>query len=254
MIAESQVVVLAGGLATRLGELARARPKLLAPVAGRPFADWLLAKLRSCGFAEVVLCVGHLGEAIRKHVGDGRRFGALVRYVDDGPTLLGTGGALRKATAHHAPPFLGPYGDSYLPFDYQAPLRDLRAHPESLGTLAVYRNEGRWDRSNVRLSGDHVAEYRPSTHPQALDRALSFIDYGAMALRRDAVLRIPPGQPYGLAELQAGLARQRLLRAYRAQQRFYEIGSPGGLADLSAEFAAHPTRYPHSTAEPEVEP
>ena len=91
------VAILAGGRATRLGSLVADLPKALIPVSGRPFVDHQLALLQRRGLRRVVFCVGHLGEQIVAHVGDGARFGMRVEYTFDGPRLLGTGGALRRA-------------------------------------------------------------------------------------------------------------------------------------------------------------
>ncbi len=228
-----QAVVLAGGLATRLGELASAAPKYLMTVADRPFASWQLERLTACGFDSVLLLIGHLGGQIEAAIGDGSDFGLRVRYVLDGDTPLGTGGALRQCVDQLADSFLLTYGDSYLPFDYAGPLRDLRAHPEALGTMAVYRNDGRFDRSNTRVRGDLVLSYQKTKASDSTTQqnGPGDIDYGAIALRREAVLRLDPGRSE-LSELQRRLAEEGLLRAYRAAERFYEIGSAAGLSEL----------------------
>lgn len=209
-------------------------PKALIEVAGRPFLAWQLEKIRSSGYARVLLCVGHLGEKIRDYAGDGARFGLELDYSFDRPTLLGTAGALRRALARLEPAFLVTYGDSYLPFDYSAPLRDLEAHPEALGTMSVFKNEGRFDRSNTRVQGELVLRYEKGSSDPALD----YIDYGATALRREVVAKLPSvdddgAYPMGLDALQAKLAAEGRLRAYAARERFYEIGSEAGLADLA---------------------
>ncbi len=121
------------------------------------------------------------------------------------------------------------YGDSYLPFDYAALLADLRASPAALGTMAVFENAGRFDRSNTEVSDGRVVRYEKGT----VDPRLAFIDYGATALRASAVAALPDG-PSGLDALQTDLARRGLLRAFVARERFFEIGSETGLADLEA--------------------
>lgn len=206
-------------------------PKLLLPVAGRPFGAWLIERLAGAGFDEALLCVGHLGEAIRAALGD--RFAGLpLQYADDGPALLGTAGALRRALPGLAPAFLVTYGDSYLPFDYLAPLRDLEAHAGALGTMAVYRNEGRFEASNTAISGELVVRYEKPRVREPLDPDLDHIDYGAMALRREVVEALPEGVPMGLDAVQRDLAAGGRLRALVAMERFYEIGSEAGLRDL----------------------
>jgi NDP-sugar pyrophosphorylase family protein len=223
-----RAVILAGGLATRLGETTRGTPKALLPVGGRPFLAWQLERLVRSGYRDVLLLTGHLADSIAAFAGDGSAFGLRVRTLSDGPKLLGTAGALRRALDELDDDFLVTYGDSYLPFDYSGPLTDLRAHPEALGTMSVYPNAGRWDASNTLVRGETVERYEKG----GTDPSLDHIDYGAIALRRSAIAAIEPDVACGLDVIQADLARRGLLRAYVATQRFYEIGSPAGLAEL----------------------
>src|SRR5712692_2156565 len=115
------VAVLAGGLGNRLHAVTGdALPKALVPVLGRPFIDWKLEGLAAAGTHRVVLLVGHHGGQIRAHVGDGRRYGLSVEYVEDGPVLLGTGGAVARALPSLADAFWVTYGDTLLEFDVAA--------------------------------------------------------------------------------------------------------------------------------------
>jgi NDP-sugar pyrophosphorylase family protein len=227
-----QAVILAGGLATRMQPRTLTVPKILLEVrAGghvRPFADLQLELLAKCNYQSVVLCVAFLGEQVRAYVGDGKRWGLRVEYSDEGKELLGTGGALRVAAPLLEDTFLVTYGDSYLPFDYAAPLDSLRAHDDCDGVMSVFANAGKWDASNVRTDGEWILAYEKGTKDPAFDH----IDYGAIALRKSAVLELPERQRSGLDELQTRLARRQRLRAWVARERFYEIGSPEGLAAL----------------------
>ncbi|MBI3206578.1 MAG: NTP transferase domain-containing protein [Myxococcales bacterium] len=209
-------------------------PKSMLEVAGRPFVAWQLEALARSGFSHVLFCIGHLGEQLRAFVRDGRGFGVSVGYSEDGPKLLGTAGALRRALDQLEPTFLVTYGDSYLPFDYSAPLRDLDAHPEALGTMSVFENRGQWDASNTRVEGDRVVSYeKGATSPD-----VTFIDYGAIALRREVVAGLREGEALGLDAVQAELARRGCLRALVAHERFFEIGSEAGLSELSRRLEA----------------
>jgi MurNAc alpha-1-phosphate uridylyltransferase len=221
-------VVLAGGLATRMRPRTLTVPKSMLEVAGRPFVDWQLERLAACGVREVVMCVAFLGEQIRAHVGDGSRFGVDVAWVDEGPELLGTAGALRNALDALGRTFVVTYGDSYLPFDYAEPLRLLAAHDDCDGVMAVFANQGRWDTSNVVTDGTWVVRYEKGTGDPAFDH----IDYGATALRREVIAALPASTAFGLDAVQGDLARRKRLRACVARERFFEIGSPAGLAQL----------------------
>jgi N-acetyl-alpha-D-muramate 1-phosphate uridylyltransferase len=231
-----QAVVLAGGLATRMRPHTLTMPKSMLVVGGRPFVDWQIERLVTAGLRDIVLCIAHLGEPIRAHVGDGSQLGARVRWSQEGPKLLGTAGALRAALPLLEETFLVTYGDSYLPFDYSEPLRILEANRDCDGVMAVYRNEGRWDSSNVVTDGTWVTRYAKGSTDPGLDH----IDYGATALRRAVIASLAEGESLGLDVLQADLASRKRLRACVARDRFFEIGSPEGLAELDRHLRTRP--------------
>lgn len=230
-----QVVILAGGLGTRLRSVAAGTPKSLVPVAGRPFIDHQLDLLARHDLRDVLLCVGHLGEMIEDHVGEGSRFGLAVRYSREDPgTLLGTGGALLKALPQLDRTFLVLYGDAYLPTDYRAVVRAFEAGPDPV-MMCVYRNENRWDRSNVRVAGDRVVFYSKSAGSGAAD----CIDYGLSAYRRSVLEAFADAAlPLDLALVQQEMVRRGAMGAFVVRDRFYEIGKPEGLAELDALLAA----------------
>jgi len=237
-----QCVILAGGLGTRRWPESKRIAKTLLPVGGKPFADWQLSWLARSGIDSVVYCVGHLGGQIRKHVGDGAAWHLAVRYVDEGEQLRGTAGALRLACDEGAlaGDFLVLYGDSWLQIDPAAVLRAARERPEP-ALMTVFRNEGRWDTSNVVLDGTRVARYAKGL--AAPPPEMRWVDYGLLAFRRELISdRVPPGVPQDLAPLCAGLADRGLLAAVEADQRFYEIGSVAGRDELEAMLATQQLR------------
>jgi NDP-sugar pyrophosphorylase family protein len=221
------IAILAGGLATRLRPVTETVPKALIEVAGEPFLAHQLRLLRRHDFERVVLLVGHLGEKIEAFAGDGRAFGLRVEYAFDGPQLLGTGGALRRALPLLGDAFAVIYGDSYLPCDYCAA---LGAFTESgkLGLMTVHRNEGQWDTSNVEFTGGRILAYDKAKRTPAMRH----IDYGLGAFQRAAFDEVPAGQPYDLAAVYQGLLRRGELAAWESPDRFYEIGSVEGIGDL----------------------
>jgi MurNAc alpha-1-phosphate uridylyltransferase len=231
-----QAAVLAGGLATRMRPHTLSLPKSMLTVGGRPFVDWQIERLVAAGLRDIVMCIAHLGEQIREHVGDGARLGARVAWSEEGPKLLGTAGALRAALPLLEETFLVTYGDSYLPFDYGEPLRILQANDDCDGVMAVYKNQGRWDPSNVITDGQWVLVYAKGSSDPALDH----IDYGATALRREVISGLAEGQRWGLDAVQRDLAARKRLRACVARDRFFEIGSPEGLATLDQHLRTPP--------------
>jgi NDP-sugar pyrophosphorylase family protein len=237
-----QAVILAGGLATRLRPRTLTTPKFLLPVAGRPFGAWLLERLAGAGYSRALLCIAHLGEQIRAAIGNGSAFGIEVRYADEGDRLLGTAGAIRLAAGELAPTFLVTYGDSYLPFDYAAPLRTLAERPDADGVMAVFKNEGRWDKSNTEVRQDERGDLWVGRYEKGKDDPrLDHIDYGATALRREVIMRVPENVPWGLDQIQAELAQSHRLRAHLAHARFFEIGSEAGLSELDRQLSKEKT-------------
>ena len=234
-IAQVPVAILAGGLATRLDAVTERIPKALVEVAGRPFIDHQLDLLHRHGVRRVVLCVGHLGDQVARHVGDGRAYGLDCRYAHDGERLLGTGGALRRAAPLLGDPFWVVYGDSYMDIDYRRILAAF-AEGDALGLMTVIRNQNRWDRSNALFRDGRLLRYdkrQPSPD-------MEHIDYGVSLLRRAALKRIPAGTPHDLADLYRELVAAGLMAGFEVTQRFYEIGSAEGLAETRAHLGSRP--------------
>jgi NDP-sugar pyrophosphorylase family protein len=225
-LSDVPVAILAGGLATRLRSVAPDTPKALVDLCGRPFIDHQLALLERKGLRRVVMCLGHLGERIRDHVGDGASLGLQVSYSFDGPALLGTGGALRRARAWLGELFFVQYGDSLTDCDYKGLLATLEAHG-GLGVMAVLRNRDRWDRSNVLFRDGRLLRYDKRQPTADMD----YIDYGVGLLRGTALDRVAADTPSDVAELYSSLVTEGLLSGYEVTTRFYEIGTPEGLAD-----------------------
>ena len=227
------VAILSGGLAKRLQPLTETIPKVLIEVNGEPFIAHQLRLLHANGVRRVIVCAGYLGEMIQDVVGDGVRFGLQVEFSYDGPRLLGTGGAIKKALPLLGQAFFVLYGDTYLPCDYHA----VQTEFEKSGRLAlmtVFRNEGRWDRSNVEFVDGRILAY-DKRHQTA---RMHHIDYGLGMFSEAAFTTVPPDQPYDLMTLYQDLLRQGTLAAFEVGQRFYEIGSFEGLEETRRYLAA----------------
>lgn len=222
------VAVLAGGLATRLHPLTQTLPKAMVEVAGQPFIGRQLQLLRSRGIERVVLCTGHLGEVIHRYVGDGSRFGLHVQYSSDGRRPLGTAGAVRRALPLLGKAFFVLYGDSYLPCDYAA-VQTAFVQSRLPALMTIYRNQGRWDTSNVHFQQGRMLRY-DKRHP---DPKMEHIDYGLGVFRAEVFASLPADEPYDLADVYAELLAAGQLAGYEVQERFFEIGSFEGLKEFS---------------------
>jgi NDP-sugar pyrophosphorylase family protein len=201
-------------------------PKALLPIAGRPFIHWQLELLAEQGIAEVVLCLGHRAEEIRRAVGDGPGFGLRVRYSFDGAVALGTGGALKRALPLLGQAFFVLYGDSYLRCSYAAVQAAYKLR-QTEGLMTVFRNRNRWEPSNVLFHEGRILEYNKRTpRPE-----MAHIDYGLAVLAARALEEWEAGIAFDLADLYHALSVRGELAGWEVRERFYEIGSVAGIEE-----------------------
>jgi NDP-sugar pyrophosphorylase family protein len=228
-LANWPVAILAGGLATRLRPATDKIPKALLKVAGEPFLIHQVRLLHSEGFRRIVLCVGHLGEMIQAKIGDGKRLGLQIDYSFDGPTLLGTGGALKRALPKLGERFLVIYGDSYMPVDYAAVVEAfaLSGRP---ALMTVFENEGRWGTSNIWFDAGEIRRYDKKLRTPEMRH----IDYGISVLTAEVFAGFADNAAFDVADLYSRLVSEKQMAAHEVKQRFYEIGSAQGLEELNA--------------------
>ena len=225
------VIVLAGGLATRLRPITEKIPKALVEINGRPFLDYQMRLLAANGVTRAVLSVAYRGEMIEEYLGDGSQYGVEVSYSYDGPSYLGTAGAIRKALAGLGDAFFTLYGDSYLTVPFADVEREFLASGKR-ALMTVYRNEGLFDTSNVEFAGGRIVAY----DKKARTAAMRHIDYGLGVFRASLFAGLPEGEVAGLATLYQDALKRDELAAFEVQERFFEIGTVAGIEDTAKFF------------------
>jgi NDP-sugar pyrophosphorylase family protein len=227
-----QCVILAGGLGTRMRPLTDVCPKNLLPVRGRPFAYHQLHWLASQGVSEVVYCIGHRGDLIRRYWALESSPVRSIRWVDEGEKLRGTGGALRLAFEQGVldERFFVIYGDSFLPVRF-APVWQAFQPSGMPALMTVLRNEGRWDSSNAIYKDGRVSLYDKTPVP-----GMSYIDYGLLAFTRQ-IFAEATAEVFDLATLLHQLSMDSQLAGFEVSERFYEVGSAIGLLELDRYLA-----------------
>jgi D-glycero-alpha-D-manno-heptose 1-phosphate guanylyltransferase len=153
-----EAIILAGGLGTRLASRLHGLPKPMAPVAGRPFLEILLAQLRRSGCTRVLLSVGHQHTFIQDHFG-ATFHGMPIEYVIESAPL-GTGGAIRLALADaREDSVLVLNGDTFLDADYAAMLRFHESEGAAV-TLAVVHRDDVSRYGGVTIEGQHIVGFQ----------------------------------------------------------------------------------------------
>jgi histidinol-phosphate phosphatase family protein len=226
-----QVVVLMGGLGTRLKNFTKECPKSLVEVCGKPFFDYQLDLLTAWGFKKFVFLVGYKSDMIEEHFGDGSSRDISITYSYDGEKLLGTGGAVRRALDLLEDDFLLIYGDSFMDIDYAETLyryeRGKAAGARAL--MSVLGNNDRFDKSNVVMKDGAIALYdKHNTTPE-----MDHIDYGVCMYERSLFESYPEDTAFDIAQILHELSVKGQLAAQKVTKRFYEIGSPESLAEFS---------------------
>lgn len=223
-----QIVILAGGLGTRLRPLTESVPKPLVPVCGVPFVERQVRLLAGQGFRDFLLLTGYRGEQIRAHLGDGSRLGVRLGYSHE-EHPLGTAGALRQALEHLRERFLLVYGDSFLAEDHAAVAAAFGSHEDADGMMVVYRDEAGETgvAPNVALDDEgRVGEYAKGS----ASRRLRYIEAGVLGLTAGVLASIPPGRKASLeAEVYPRLVQAGRMAAWVTRHRFYDIGTPEGM-------------------------
>jgi D-glycero-alpha-D-manno-heptose 1-phosphate guanylyltransferase len=173
-----EAIVLAGGLGTRLASRLNGVPKPMAPVAGRPFLEFLLTQLDRAGCTRALLSVGHLHSVIESHFGNSFLSLRLDYIVEDVP--LGTGGAIRKALPMASEKLvLVLNGDTFLKADYAAMMRFHAAEAAAL-TIAVTHQA-----DVARYGGVTVKDRRIVSFQEKGQHLPGLINAGAYVLDRN---------------------------------------------------------------------
>lgn len=227
-----QVVILAGGLGTRLRPITEQVPKPMVPVGGRPFLEYIVEHVAEQGFRDLLLLLGYLGEQVQQHFGDGRKWGIAIDYAREA-SPLGTAGAIRNALSKVESEFVLLYGDSFLPIDYRTVVQAFRRTACDALVIAYEDVTGSTDvNPNLAIDAEgNVMRYQKGS--TGID--LKYIEAGALCFRRAIFEGLPPGQVISLEEqMFPELIAQHSLRAFITQQRFFDVGTPGRLREFAA--------------------
>lgn len=228
---DMQVVVLMGGLGTRLKEYTKQCPKSLVEVNGKPFFDYQLDLLRAWGFKKFVFLIGYHAEMIEEYYGDGSSRDISIKYCYDGEKLLGTGGAVRRALPYLEDDFILIYGDSFMDIDYAETVYryDIGKQNGNRALMTVLKNHNMFDKSNVIMKDGELVLYDKHNPSKEME----YIDYGVCAYERSLFEEYEENVAFDIAVIQNKLSLEKKLTPQVVTKRFYEIGSPQSLAEFS---------------------
>ena len=229
-----KVLILAGGLGTRLRPRFGDLPKPLAPLGGRPFLARQLEWLAAAGVREAVLCTGHGADAVRAALGDGAQLGVRLHHsVEEEP--LGTGGALQLAARHVTGPVLVANGDTLALCDPWA-LERARWERGALGAVALFRVTDAAGRGRVeRDEHDRVTRF---VEKDPAHTGPAWVNGGLYAFSIRVWDRLPAGPSSLERDVLPALAAEGRLTGLATAGEFYDIGTPEEWARAERRFAS----------------
>jgi histidinol-phosphate phosphatase family protein len=231
-----KAVILAGGKGTRLGGLAEQMPKPIVAVHDRPVLEYQLDSLRRSGITDIVLVLGHLGDRIESHLGDGSAFGVRISYLRE-EQPLGTAGALAAYRGELTPYAVVLYGDLVVDMDF-AQLVSFHAARAALCTLVVHPNNHPYDSDLLVLDDrDRVTGMLSKHVPRTASHA-NRVNAGIYLLDHRALSGLTPGEPADLErDVVAPLIAAGAVQGYRTTEYIRDMGTPDRLRECGEDLA-----------------
>lgn len=226
-------VLLAGGLGTRLQEVTGGSiPKVLVPIDGVPFLHLKLLSLKGMGFTSVDILIGQHGDQIINFLSESTYSNLDIRYLVDGPKLLGTAGAIATHLSELPQTFWVSYADSYVTADIQFANSEFSNEEESV--MIVLRNVDEVETSNVSIDTDKRLVTVYTKNPMVGSH--EWIDYGLLRFSRSAFLEISKVENTDLMQVIISEISKKKLRCFETKEKFWDIGNPKRLMETELEF------------------
>jgi NDP-sugar pyrophosphorylase family protein len=217
------VIIMAGGMGTRLRPHTENCPKPLLPVAGKPILEHIIERAKAEGFSRFVLAIHYLGHMIEDYFGNGKRFQVEIAYLRE-RSPLGTAGALGQLDPKPDAPFLVTNGDVISDIRY-ADLLDFHIRHRASATMAVRTHEWQHPFGVVQTEGVEIVGFEEKPV------ARTHINAGVYALHPDALSLLGAGDHCDmptLFERLQGVAKRTV--AFPMHEPWLDVGRPDDLA------------------------
>lgn len=226
---EIQVVIPAGGYATRMGKLTKACAKILLPVNGKPFIKHQMEWLKEQGIENIHYCLGHLSHQVIEAINNIKLENMKVTYsIESEP--LGVAGAIKYAEDYLSDHFFVIQGD-VLPQISLKTLYEKYVDVEASFMMSVKLNDLNIEQSNVNVQGDRITDYAAKADSSKYD----YLDVGVMLLEKSIVDEVPKDSVYTDKALISTIVRKNKIHAYEVNRYSYEIGSITGYENMNME-------------------
>ena len=219
----SQAVVLAGGKGMHMRPFTYEMPKGLFPVGGKPVLEYVVELLRENDIRDIVFSLGHLGEKIKDHFGDGKKFGVKISYVWE-KKETGTGGALVLAKDHiNTDTFLVVYGDNLIDINL-SDLITFHNDQEVVATIALTSVIDPSAFGEVILHGTKITQFIEK--PKKGSQKSQLINCGLYVFEKE-IFDFIPKKGYSLLEdIFSRLAIEKKMSGFLFEGRWVGLETP----------------------------
>lgn len=220
-----QALILAGGFGSRLMPVINDRPKVMAPLHGRPFLEYILINLKQQGITDIILALGYLSSYIQDYFGNGKGLGIKIKYsIENIP--LGTGGALKNAEKLLTDTVLVINGDTYLDVDFQQ-LYDFHISKKAEVTITLTTNHHSLGRGVVGLDKNgKIISFKESEDKE--DIVGNYTNAGVYVMNKTVIRYIKRGEKVSLEKetFPALLKNKKNIYGFIVANDFIDIGTP----------------------------
>ena len=219
----SQAIILAGGKGLNMRPFTYEMPKGLFPVGGRPILEHIVELLSRYQIRELIFSIGHLGEKIKEHFGDGKKFGVKITYISESKEM-GTGGAIARARPFiKSDTFLVIHGDTLIDIDI-SDMVTFHREQETPVTIALTSVVDPSAFGEVVMRGSHILRFIEK--PKKGKQRSQLINSGLYIMEKSIFNQLPSKEPSHLEDLFPKLAAQGQLCGYLFEGRWVDIGTP----------------------------
>ncbi len=221
-----QLVILCGGLASRIIKLTKKTPKSLLKFKKHPFIFYQLRWAKKNKFKDIILLTGHLDFEIRNYIK--KNFKELnISFVKDGRKLRGTGGAILNAKKYLKNKFIVINGDTFPTIN----IKNLVNHylnNKQLSTVVIKKNNKRYLQSNIKIKNRYIIFYEKDETNDS-----KYIDYGIQLFNKKDLLKASEKKSYlSMDKIYLKLIENKKLIYYKTNKNFFEIGSYKGIKEF----------------------
>lgn len=230
-----QAVIMAGGKGTRLASVTKDIPKPMIPIDGKPLLEYQIENLKENGVSDIIIVIGHLGDVIKNHFGNGSDFGVNISYFTE-ETPLGTAGALAELKGRLEDIFFLVFGDLFININFKR-FFDFHKNKNACISLFAHPNSHPYDSDIVVTDNENLIIGWSKKNTERTSDYKNLVNAGIYIVNKECVQNIPM---YKKTDLEKDVIIPMISNgnvfAYKSTEYVKDIGTPERLEKVSADF------------------